>query len=164
MPPPRKDICDCGVLTRASMEPAHPIRFDPEMNEYFISYANQGKMHIYYCPFCGGRTPKSRRESLFEFISDKEQTRIGRLFKGIKTERDVKKRFGTPDRDREIGAFVIHPEKGFKASRGEAFRTLTYINLSPVAEVTFEIGTDGRARGGWSAKPKGRINVRKAGK
>jgi hypothetical protein len=124
------------------------------MNEYFIAYPSEGKMMIYYCPFCGGRTPESRRDSLFEFVSDEEQVRICRLFEGIRTESDVLDRFGRADRETQIGTVVVHPEKEGAPSRGEAFRTLTYENLSPVAEVTFEIGTGGRARGGWLSKSK----------
>lgn len=154
MPPPRKETCDCGVPERASREPEHPIRFDTELNEYFIRYGDRGRMMIYYCPFRGGRVPKSRRASLFEYVSDEEGGRISSLFEGIRTEQDVRERFGAPDREDEMGSVTVHPEQGAEPSRGETFRTLTYLSLSAVAEVTFEIGTNGRARGGWSAKPK----------
>ncbi len=104
MRPQRKEVCDCGLLQRASREPAHPVRFDSAMNEYFIGAGNQRLLNIYYCPFCGGRTPESRRELLFEFITSGEEFRICGLFREIRTERDVRDRFGPPDREEDIGS------------------------------------------------------------
>ena len=158
MPPPRKEICDCGILEQASREPVHPIRYDEKMNEYFIAYGNQGKLCIYYCPFCGGLMPESRRSSLFEFISQDEKTRLSGLFKKVATEADVLNQFGSPDRETSARISVILPEKDGKPQRGKALRTLTYLNLSPTAEVWFEIAADGRVGGGWAAKPKAKGN------
>src|SRR5258708_7285138 len=109
MRPPRKEICDCGLLERFSRKPEHPIRFDEEMNEYFIACRNKGKISIYYCTFCGGTMPESRAESLFEFISNEEQRRIMRLFEAVATEKEVLARFGSPDHESTVGALVIQP-------------------------------------------------------
>ena len=76
MRPPRREICDCGVLENASKEPGHSIRFDPHLNEYHIAQPNGGCMMVYYCPFCGGRTPDSRRASLFAHVTEAEQQRL----------------------------------------------------------------------------------------
>src|SRR6185503_20397375 len=73
MQPKRKDICDCGVLEKASQEPNHPIRWDEKLNEYFIAYRSGGRMMVYYCPFCGGSTPQSRRASLFAHVTHEEE-------------------------------------------------------------------------------------------
>jgi hypothetical protein len=152
MRPPRKEICDCGILERCSKEPGHPVRYDPEMGEYFIAHGSGGSLMIYYCPFCGGKTPESLRASKFAHVSDAEQSRICNLFRGITTEEQVRNTFGKPDREQDIGMITISPEKNGQASRGEAFRTLTYSNLSPVAEVEFHISDNGRARGTWIQK------------
>jgi hypothetical protein len=84
MPPKRKDICDCGALENASKEPDHAIRWDERMHEYYIGYGKNGRMMVYYCPFCGGSTPKSRRGSFFAHVTQQEEHRITELFRGIR--------------------------------------------------------------------------------
>jgi hypothetical protein len=74
MDPARKEIYDCGILENASKEAEHPVRFNKRMNEYYLSLKNNGQMMIYYCPFCGGSTPKSRR-SFFLPMSHKTKKR-----------------------------------------------------------------------------------------
>jgi predicted nucleic acid binding AN1-type Zn finger protein len=76
MPPPRKDICDCGVLERMADDPAFSIEFDPALNEYHITCQSGGYSVIYYCPFCGGRTPKSKRTRLLHRMTAGEKQRL----------------------------------------------------------------------------------------
>jgi hypothetical protein len=152
MPPKRKDICDCSVLERASKEPDHAIRWDERMNEYYIAYGKGGRMMVYYCPFCGGSTPKSRRSSMFAHVTDQEEARIFELFRGIRTVSDVIAKFGQPDEEREFASGVRNPSSQGKPERGEIFRGLVYKNLSRVADVIFEVGTSNSVRGTWSQK------------
>jgi hypothetical protein len=86
--PKRKDICDCGILENASKEPDHAIRWDEQMNEYYIAYGNSGRMMVYYCPFCGGSTPESRRNSFFAHVTQQEEHRMTELFRGIRKVSD----------------------------------------------------------------------------
>ena len=150
--PPRKEICDCNALENASKEKDHPIRYDERMKEYYLACPDSGKMMIYYCPFCGGKTPESRRASFFAHVTREEETRIYNLFAGIRTVADVLTRFGQPDRDLELGSAVRPPERDGKPEKGEAFRTLVYEELSLVADIYFEIGTGNSARGFWMPK------------
>jgi len=153
MKQPRKEVCDCGLLERWSREPEHPIGFDAELNEYYIAVRDGRETSmIYYCPFCGGRAPESRRDSLFAHVSNAEHDRISSLFVGIRTESDVIEKFGDPDEEHDVGEAVISPEKQGQPSRGEVFRTITYRNLSPVANVVFRISDGGRAIGTWVQK------------
>ena len=152
MPPKRKDNCDCGLLENASKEPAHAIRWDEEMNEYYIAYGNSGRMMVYYCPFCGGITPKSRRASLFAHVTQQEETRIFELFRGIRTVSDVIARFGPPDEEREFASGARSPDREAKPQRGEIFRGLVYNSLSPVAEIVFNVGDSDTVRGTWIQK------------
>jgi len=156
MPPERKEICDCGTLEDASKESDHPVRWDEKANEYFIAYGTGGKMCVYYCPFCGGRTPESRRNSFFAHVTKAEETRIYELFKSIRTVSDLIARFGPPDEEGEFGSSMRSPEREGKPSRGEAFRTMIYKKLSSVADVYFDVGTSDSARGTWIQKYIGR--------
>jgi hypothetical protein len=152
MPPRRRDICDCGALERASKEPGHSIRWDEQMNEYYITYRESGRMMVYYCPFCGGTTPKSQRPSMFAHVTSQEEQRISDLFRGVRTVSDVLARLGPPDEEREIASGVRHPSREDKPERGEVFRGLVYKRLSPVADIIFEVGTNDTVRGTWFQK------------
>jgi hypothetical protein len=152
MPPKRKDVCDCGVLENASKEPDHAIRWDEKMNEYYIAYGKSGRMMVYYCPFCGGSTPKSRRSSMFAHVTQQEETRIFGLFRGVRTVSDVIARFGPPDEERKFASGVRSPSREGKPERGEIFRGLVYNSLSPVADIVFEVGSSDSVRGTWNQK------------
>ena len=152
MPPPRKDICDCRALENASKEPDHAIRWDESMHEYYIAYGKGAQMRVYYCQFCGGTTPKSRRASFFAHVTEKEETRIYNLFRGIRTVADVVARFGPPDEDMELGSGVRRPDRDGMPESGEIFRTLVYEKLSPVADIRFDVGNSDTVRGMWMQK------------
>lgn len=152
MPPERKDICDCGVLENASKEPGHPIRWDEQMNEYYIAYGKSGHMMVYYCPFCGGSTPKSRRASFFAHVTQQEELRITDLFRGLRKVGDVIARFGPPDEEREFALGVRRPARDGKPEGGEVFRGLVYKNLSAVADLVFNVGDSDTVRGTWNPK------------
>lgn len=122
------------------------------MNEYYIVLGNGGRMMIYYCPFCGGRPPESRRASLFAHVTHEEQMRIHGLFEGIRTVADVVARFGPADEEREPGSAVRHFEQDGKPARGESFRTMVYKNLSLVADIVFEVGLGDSVHGTWIQK------------
>jgi hypothetical protein len=159
MPPKRKDICDCGVLETASKEPDHAIRWDERMNEYYIAHGKGGRMMVYYCPFCGGSTPKSQRGSYFAHVTQQEEHRITELFRGIRKVSDVVARFGPPDEEREFASGVRSPARDGKPERGEIFRGLVYKNLSPVADIVFNVGDSDTVRGTWIQKYVGDKNA-----
>lgn len=152
MPPKRRDTCDCGLLENASREPGSAIRWDERMNEYHIVDAKGGQLMVYYCPFCGGSTPKSRRGSMFAHVTQQEEHRITELFRGLRKVSDVITRFGPPDEEREFATGVRKPGRGDEPERGEIFRGLVYKNLSPVADIVFNIGDSETVRGTWIQK------------
>jgi hypothetical protein len=158
MPPPRKDICDCNALERASKEPDHPIRWDERMNEYYIAHGKSGRMMVYYCPFCGGTTPESRRSSFFAHVTSQEENRIVALFGGVRKMSDVIARFGPPDEEREFAQGARHPGREGAPERGEVFRGLVYKKLSAVADVVFLVGDSESVRGTWNQKYIGEKN------
>src|ERR1041384_3666283 len=137
MPLFRKGTCKCGMLESASKEEDKPIRWSERMNEYYIAYGNGGRMMVYYCPFCGGSTPKSRRASFFAHVTQQEEHRIIELFRGIRSVPDVIARFGPPDEEREFASSVRRTGRKGQAQRGEVFRGLVYKNLSAVADIVF---------------------------
>jgi len=159
MLPKRKNLCDCGALENASKEPDSPIRWEESMNEYHIVDAKGGQMMVYYCPICGGRTPRSRRSSMFAHVTRQEEWRIIELFRGIRTVADVVARFGPADEEREFASGQRTPNRDDKPERGEIFRGLVYKSLSPVADIVFEVGSSNTVRGTWNQKYIGEQNA-----
>ncbi|MGZ8900091.1 MAG: DUF6980 family protein [Limisphaerales bacterium] len=151
MPPARKEVCDCGTLEQCSKEPGHPIQWDERMNDYHIMHG-KAYMMVYFCPFCGGSAPPSRRASFFAHVTREEELRIYDLFKGIRTVADVLARFGAPDHEREFGSGNRTPEKEGKPEGGECFRTLVYKGLSSSADISFAIGLNDCVKGSWIQK------------
>lgn len=125
------------------------------MNEYYIAFGKSGRMMVYYCPICGGSTPKSRRASMFAHVTQEEETRIYALFKGVRTVSDVIARFGPPDEEGDIAAAVRRPGSRSKAERGEIFRGLVYKNLSPAADILFQVAAGESVTGTWIQKHVG---------
>jgi hypothetical protein len=118
----------------------------------YIAHGKSGRMMVYYCPFCGGSTPESRRGSLFAHVTQQEEHRITELFRGIRKVSDVVARFGPPDEEREFALGVRSPARDGKPERGEIFRGLIYKNLSPVADIVFNVGDSDTVRGTWIQK------------
>jgi len=146
-------------LENASKEIGSSICWDERMNEYHIVDTKGGQMMVYYCPFCGGSTPKSRRGSLFAHVTQQEEHRITELFRGIRKVSDVVARFGPPDEEREFASGVRSPARGGKPERGEIFRGLVYKSLSPVADIVFNVGDSDTVRGTWIQKYVGDKNA-----
>jgi hypothetical protein len=100
--------CTCGYLQEAADDPANPIEFDQETNEFQFKYRDrqcdsqdicQGMLVIYHCPFCGGAAPKSKRHLLFAKIPQAEEARLASLLTPIRTVSDAIEKFGSPDFD-----------------------------------------------------------------
>src|SRR5258708_6746835 len=104
MPNPDAPECRCGLLHRLAKEPSVPIVFDSELNEYHIEGEGGGRVMVYHCPFCGGRTPKSRRDDLFMHITRAEHERLRGIVRNLGSLSDVFATLGPPDRDDPAGS------------------------------------------------------------
>jgi hypothetical protein len=135
MPAQRKDICDCGVLEYASRQPDHVIRWDERLQEYHIVHGKGSEMMIYYCPFCGGSTPKSRRSLLFHTLTDVERQRLCDLTKDMRMVQEVVGAFGEPDIRQPIGMVQTVPERDGKPETTKSCPVMIYTKLSETADM-----------------------------
>jgi hypothetical protein len=138
--------CRCNYLALAADESGNPIAFDAAMNEYQIAYETSGmraRSTIYYCPFCGGAAPKSKRAERFATITYEESKRLRDLFATVKTIDDAISRFGPPDHDDPRGLVVSAPGSETDPPREDAYRVVTYARLSDQAEVELVDGERG---------------------
>src|SRR5262245_48662227 len=85
-PPVTEPSRTCQHSEDTPPNPHFPIRYDADLNEYSMVWRigdGYGAMMIYHCPFCGGRTPKSRRDQLFADVPQSEYERLAQLTAGI---------------------------------------------------------------------------------
>lgn len=58
--------CECGSVARNAENTDHPLQFDPVLEEYYLRYGNgddEVRQVVYFCLFCGGKLPASKRGS-----------------------------------------------------------------------------------------------------
>jgi len=65
------------------------LEFEAELNEYHLVRGPKDYLMIYYCPYCGGSAPKSKRGRLFHRLTDVERQRLVDLTKDMRTLQDV---------------------------------------------------------------------------
>lgn len=136
MPPPKeKGTCKCGWLERAADDPKTPVEFDAGMNEYHIVLGAKDILMIYYCPFCGGSAPKTRRDQLFHTLTDVELERLVTLTKDMRTVEDVTRAFGEPDIRMPVGMVITKPEGDGKPETTQSYPMLIFTKLSEIADV-----------------------------
>src|ERR1043165_2005205 len=154
---PRDDLqlCKCSWFEQAANDPACPVEFDPEVNEYNI-VANGCSWRLYHCPICAGRAPASHRGDLFARIPRTEVERLHLLTKDLRTEHDVLRQLGHPSHRTEAGASEIHPGRPGKPAQMRTYTTLHYDQHSTIADINVRIHRDGTVDIAFSGKFTGR--------
>ncbi len=135
-------------------DPKGPIEFDPQLNEYHITRKSDGGYSlVYFCPFCGGKAPKSQRSSLFHRLTDVERQRLSESTKDLRTVQDVIAAFGEPDVKWSVGVTVITPEKEGAPETTQSYPAMTYTKLSDIADVHVTIYPTDRVGISFQGKP-----------
>jgi hypothetical protein len=109
---------------------------------------------IYYCPFCGGSAPKSKRDRLFHTLTDVERQRLVDLTKDMRTVQDVVHAFGEPDIRQPTGLVVIKPEKDGNPETTQSYPVMVYTKISKTADVRVTIYPTDRVGIGFLTKGK----------
>jgi hypothetical protein len=123
--------CDCGWLARAADEPAVPVGFDRQTNEYYIQMRGsgqlEGKIIIRFCPYCGGDAPASKRDELFHPVAAEDQIQVRQFNEELHTKADVLAKWGNPDE--EIRGGYGSPDSNQEGARMVMFDVLRYNNV-----------------------------------
>jgi hypothetical protein len=159
MPWKRSDAgpCECDWLARAAAEPDVPIEFDAAFGEYSLVYdpsppRSQGRMLLYFCPFCGGAAPTSQRQEFFTRITAAELARLRELTAGLHMLEDVLRHLGPPDQDLPLGDAEVRPAAEGRPPVAEQFHTVVYENLSETVVVRVNERADGSVRFSFTGK------------
>jgi hypothetical protein len=136
--------CDCGWLARVADDPAVPIGFDPETNEYYVEIRGcgqvEGRMLIRFCPSCGGDAPVSKREDLFHPVAAEDQVQIHEFNQQLRTKAEVLAKWGAPDEEIRGGYGI--PESHHEGARTVMFDVLRYNTILRSAVVDVIIRHD----------------------
>ena len=140
--------CSCNWFERSAKDITIPVVFDELMNTYHILHnEGRGRSIFYYCPFCGGKAPKSLSPTYWTEVTHEESRRLQDLTKHIKTQEELFTAFGPPDSDFDPGGSMttrgtpeIPPETTL------APRRVTYKTLSATVDVHVSIDRYDRLR------------------
>lgn len=78
-------------------DPRFPLIYDKQMNEFAILRDKDDKFLIFYCPFCGGRLPESKRRNFYQIPDKAEVKQLRKLMKGVQDIETMRKVLGQPD-------------------------------------------------------------------
>lgn len=137
-----REKCECGWLQNAATDPDHPVKFDPQANEFNIVKGDRS-IRIYHCPFCGGKAPESLRSTFFAHVSSEENERLVLLGTGVESLAQIVQKLGQPSRDDPVGAGMGMPAPDGQITQFLSYRVLTYTQLSQVADLQFHLHADG---------------------
>lgn len=137
-------LCDCHWFKLITTDPASPIKFDPAMNEYNLVYegtnGGESRYLFYHCPFCGGKTPESKRALLFTHPTEVELQRLEELTDSLETVGQVLQKLGPPDEDIAVPQEAVEMMRTMPGwEEGDTGRELRYSGLSDTATVGFKV-------------------------
>ena len=90
--------CRCGTAEQLLADPQCPIEHDEELHEYnLVSRDSKVRYRMYYCIFCGGKLPESKRGGLFTEPSKKEIKEVQKLLSKITSTQQAIGVLGQPD-------------------------------------------------------------------
>jgi len=113
-------------------------------------------MCIYHCPFCGGRTPESRRDTLFASVPNEEYEHLHALTAGVKSVEDAIRVLGNPSRD-DVPPVPpgFTPPTDRDGNSTWPVRFLTFSDCSDVAEIQVSVKADNTVEVSFGAKYTG---------
>lgn len=97
--------CKCKAIDTAASDEDCPILFDEALDEYnIVSRSGNAYYRMYYCFFCGGLLPESRRAKLYANPEKSELDEINKLLGKLKTVNEVIGVLGPPDNESDPSA------------------------------------------------------------
>jgi hypothetical protein len=142
--------CSCGYLATSVADANTPIGFSEEFNEFFFEHTlaagTKVLLNIYHCPMCGGVASNSSRDKFFVEVPEDELLRLEKLLSALHTVEDILGVLGTPDEENlfDIPPDIVRFEPQTRSREHGPIRALTYTRLSEVADVHFEVYSNGK--------------------
>src|SRR5947209_5989661 len=104
-----KPACDCHTVEDLASGSKSAIEHDKDFNEYNLV---SGKVHyrMYFCFFCGGKLPESKRASLFAEPSPDEASEVLEVMSKVRSMEQVAQLLGEPDETVKAPNRELHDE------------------------------------------------------
>jgi hypothetical protein len=142
--------CQCHAVASAADDDNCPVEYDESLNEYnIVSLDGRHRFRLYFCWFCGGELPESKRKTLFTTPQAKEVADIKRSLDDVRTTADAVQRLGPPDVDHQTNESAAEP--GFR-------RQLVYSSRWHSLVLTIRENTDGSVSFAYTGKHKAQAN------
>lgn len=134
--------CKCHSLSDLAIDPSVPVQYNSALREYYLIAKNKKRIFFYYCPICGGRLPKSRREQYFTKPSAREITKINGKIKNAKSFDAILSVLGEPE---EKYGPMLHNTKHLKKRKTKNVkRTVRYTSLAKTFNLLLQEYEDGK--------------------
>lgn len=150
--------CDCGWLARAADDPAVPIGFDAQTNEFYVELRGpgqlEGRMIIRFCPSCGGDAPVSKRAALFNPVAMEDQLQVYQFSNELHTKSDVLAKWGKPDDEIRGGYGMPEPDSKGGLGRMVLLDVLRYNKILQTAVVDVIVREDDKVSFSYIPKPR----------
>lgn len=99
-----KTKCQCKAVECAASDSNCPVEFDATLNEYnIVSIDGRHRYRLYFCWFCGGKLPRSKRSRLFKTPLAAEVNSMKKEVAIIHSVADAVDRLGKPDAQYDAG-------------------------------------------------------------
>lgn len=146
--------CKCETLKNLSQNPEYPVKFDSKFKEYYLEGKDKSTHIFYFCPKCGGKLAKSKRNDFFTTPSDKEIKQIATRLKNINEIEDIIKIFGLPDKEHDYKKVSKTDKRIYKLK--DLKRTLVFNSIAKTLNLIVQEDEDGKVIYFFVGKPKKR--------
>jgi hypothetical protein len=94
----KTEKCGCATVESLASHRQCPIEYDEKLNEYnLVSLDKKVRYRMYYCFFCGGKLPESKRGSLCTAPSDNEMKEVTEILTRVRSIQQAMEVLGKPD-------------------------------------------------------------------
>lgn len=155
MRPQNKTKCHCKAVESAASDSNCPVEFDDTLNEYnIVSIDGRHRYRLYFCWFCGGELPESKRPGLFTTPLAAEVIGMKKEIASIHSAADAVARLGKPD-----AKYDVDVERGERLSSGVRCQgQLIYASRWRSLVLTVREGSDGSVDFAYTGKHKNQTN------
>ena len=123
--------CECSRPGRWSRDPSIPIQYDPAINAYHLLTQQGRRLHLGFCPYCGGQLHQIPIEEIASAPSRADMEQIMEKVRPARTVEQLIEILGPPDE--KHGPFKIDPIDKEIYGTEDIKQMLEYKNLTPTA-------------------------------
>lgn len=148
--------CHCGTVESLASDRHSPIEYDKKLNEYNLVWRGEkASYRLYFCFFCGGKLPESKRASLFTEPSAEEMKEVAQILGNVKSIQQALQILGEPDNT--VQAPKVSSQDNGKSDVNYK-RHHFYLRRWKTLDLTIRERKDGSIDSAFTGKYKGKPN------